>query len=42
MAIFAALAVAVVPLLAARGNIPRIPPRRAPEPEPVPVGEDAP
>ncbi|NMO89699.1 polyprenol phosphomannose-dependent alpha 1,6 mannosyltransferase MptB [Actinomycetospora sp. TBRC 11914] len=40
MAIFAALAVAVVPLLAARGNIPRIPPRRdpapvAPEPEEV-------
>jgi hypothetical protein len=40
MAIFAALAVAVVPRLLARGNIPRIPPRRdpapaAPEPEEV-------
>ena len=41
MAIFAAVAVAVVPLLAARGNIPRIPPRRAPAPGPEPVGEDA-
>jgi alpha-1,6-mannosyltransferase len=41
MAIFAALAVAIVPLLAARGNIPRIPPRRVPAPEQVPRPEEA-
>lgn len=41
MAIFAALAVAVVPLLAARGNIPRIPPRRDPAPDPPAVREEA-
>lgn len=39
MAIFAALAVAVVPLLAARGNIPRIPPRRDPATD-APVTEE--
>jgi alpha-1,6-mannosyltransferase len=33
MAIFAALAVAVVPLLASRGNTPRIPPRRTDQPD---------
>jgi alpha-1,6-mannosyltransferase len=40
MAIFAALAVAVVPLLAARGHIPRIPPRRDPSPDPPTVREE--
>ncbi|HEY2223708.1 polyprenol phosphomannose-dependent alpha 1,6 mannosyltransferase MptB [Actinomycetospora sp.] len=40
MAIFAALAVAVVPLLAARGHTPRIPPRRTDQAEPDPVTEE--
>jgi alpha-1,6-mannosyltransferase len=41
MAIFAALAVAVIPLLAARGHTPRIPPRRTDQAEEHPVTEEA-
>lgn len=41
MAIFAALAVAVIPLLAARGHTPRIPPRRTDQAEAQPVTEEA-